>query len=149
MDRSAPVNALDVAAYIIREMGTLPAMKLQKLVYYSQAWALVWDDKPLFGNKIEAWANGPVVPTLYQRHRGQFQASRIRGGCPSKLNEEQRETVDAVIDFYGHHSSQWLSDLTHAEDPWKDTRERSGVKSGERAKAVITKAAMAEYYGSL
>ena len=38
------VSAGDVAAYILRKQGTLPAMKLQKLVYYSQAWSLVWDD---------------------------------------------------------------------------------------------------------
>ena len=47
-------------------------MKLQKLLYYCQAWALVWDDKPLFKEKIEAWISGPVVRTLYNTHRGKF-----------------------------------------------------------------------------
>ena len=47
-------------------------MKLQKLVYYCQAWSLVWDDMPLFESRIEAWANGPVVLDLYYRHRGQY-----------------------------------------------------------------------------
>jgi uncharacterized phage-associated protein len=43
-------------------------MKLQKLVYYAQAWALVWDDEPIFDEEIEAWANGPVVRGLYEAH---------------------------------------------------------------------------------
>ena len=42
------VSAHDVASYILRELGKTTTMKLQKLVYYSQAWSLVWDEKALF-----------------------------------------------------------------------------------------------------
>ena len=59
------VSAHDVAAYILRKQGPLSAMKLQKLVYYAQAWSTVWDDQPLFSEAVEAWANGPVVRELY------------------------------------------------------------------------------------
>ena len=55
-------NVFDAAAYILEKQGAMTAMMLQKLVYYAQAWSLVWDQRPLFGNKIEAWANGPVCP---------------------------------------------------------------------------------------
>ena len=41
-------SVFDVAAYILHRAGTMTAMKLQKLVFYSQAWSLVWDEKPLF-----------------------------------------------------------------------------------------------------
>ncbi len=51
-------SCLDVAEYILREMGPVTAMKLQKLVYYSQAWSLVWDEEPIFEEEIQAWANG-------------------------------------------------------------------------------------------
>ena len=126
----------------------MTAMKLQKLVYYCQAWSLVWDDKRLFGNRIEAWAMGPVVPTLYQAHRGKFRvARRDIHGSPSKLAVEQRETIEAVLDYYGGRSSQWLSDLTHAEKPWRQAR--TGLEPGERGHNEMTSAAMAEYYGSL
>ena len=62
------VKVFDVAAYIIKQIGVVPATKLHKLVYYSQAWSLVWDELPLFREPIEAWANGPVVRSLYARH---------------------------------------------------------------------------------
>ena len=59
----------------------MSAMKLQKLIYYSQAWSLVWDDEPLFPERIEAWINGPVVPELYERHKGEFKVTaEIVGG---------------------------------------------------------------------
>ena len=143
------LSVLDVAAYILRKQGPMTSMKLQKLVYYSQAWALVWDDKPLFRERIEAWANGPVVRKLYDAHRGRYRVDRIAGGFSRRLNSEQRDTVDAVLEFYGDKSSQWLSDLSHMEQPWRDTRARPGLTAGERGNAVIRHADMAEYYASL
>ena len=137
----------DVAAYILEKKGCMTTMKLQKLVYYCQAWALVWDEKPMFKATIEAWANGPVVPELYDLHRGKFRVMKWKNGLPTKLSRESRETIDAVLDFYGDKKSQWLSDLTHQENPWKDAR--IGIAPGERGSKIITNAAMAEYYGSL
>lgn len=141
------VNVLDVASYILANKGSMTAMKLQKLVYYAQAWSLVWDESPLFRHRIEAWANGPVAPTLYRAHRGKFKVSHIHGGKSRKLNQTQKETVNAVLDYYGGKSSQWLSDLTHSEAPWADAR--NGLTPGQRGDREITRAAMAEYYGSL
>ena len=137
----------DIASYILTKAGPMTAMKLQKLVYYCQAWSLVWDDKPLFKNSIEAWANGPVVPALYAVHRGQFEVEKWPRGNHKALSRKERETVDAVIQYYGDKSSQWLSSLTHQEAPWVDAR--TGLAPGERGNNIITHAAMAEYYGSL
>lgn len=140
----------DVATFILRERGPMSAMKLQKLVYYSQAWSLVWDERPLFDEPIQAWANGPVVPALYARHRGKFQVSADDiGGDANGLNEVERETVGIVLSFYGDKPAQWLSDLTHMEAPWRDARERAGVRDGAACSEVITLAEMGEYYSSL
>ncbi len=141
------VHVLDVAAYILEKHGEMTTWKLQKLVYYSQAWSTVWDDDQLFPEEIEAWANGPVVRALWEQHRQQFRLSSIAGGDGRKLTPEQAETVDAVLEYYGDKSSQWLSDLTHMEDPWR--RAREGVPEGERSNKVIPKQNLAEYYGGL
>jgi hypothetical protein len=50
----------------------MTSMKLQKLVYCTQAWALASLDRPAFDADIQAWANGPVVYELFDRHRGRF-----------------------------------------------------------------------------
>ena len=143
------VSVLDVASYILRRIGPTTAMKLQKLVYYSQAWSLVWDDEPLIREHVEAWANGPVIRRLFEAHRGKFKVSRVPGGDTRRLNPVQRDTVDAVLKFYGDKSSQWLSDVTHMEAPWRDARARAGLAEGERGNAVIRRADMAEYYDAL
>jgi uncharacterized phage-associated protein len=147
-------TAFDVARYILHRLGEggkLPVTtwKLQKLVYYSQAWSLVWDDAPLFSEKIRAWANGPVCPDLYEVHRGHFQISALpeRVGSLAALNDDQKNTIDVVVDYYGTKSAQYLSELTHSERPWSEAR--GDLKPGERGNQEITLEAMAEYYGSL
>ncbi len=91
------ISVFDVAAFILSKLGPIPVMKLHKLVYYCQAWSLVWDEEPLFKERIEAWANGPVVKELYEIHKGQFKlALADMPGNPMLLNDEQKETVEAV-----------------------------------------------------
>ncbi|MCY3724260.1 MAG: DUF4065 domain-containing protein [Candidatus Poribacteria bacterium] len=128
-------------------MGAMTTMKLQKLVYYSQAWSLVWDEKRLFEEKIEAWANGPVIRNLFDYHRGMYEISSMPLGNPRLLNQEQQDTVDAVLEYYGHRSAQWLIELTHMEDPW--IQARKGLPKLERGNRIIPLDAMADYYSSL
>jgi uncharacterized phage-associated protein len=144
---SVMTNVFDVAVYILAQKGGMTAWKLQKLVYYSQAWSLVWDDRALFPERIEAWANGPVCVPLYEKHKGEFQISTLQKGDSTVLSKDQRETIDAVIKHYGNFSAQYLSELTHAERPWKEARK--GLKPGERGNHRITLDSMAEYYGWL
>lgn len=140
----------DVASYILAQRGPMSAMKLQKLCYYSQAWHLVWDDEPLFAERIEAWANGPVIPDLYQLHRGQFQVSADDVvGDPGRLSASQSASIDTVLDFYGDMTAHELSELTHKERPWAGAREAAGVAPMERSSVEITPASMQEYYLSV
>lgn len=142
--RPVPVN--DVASYILRKAGAMPAMRLHRLAYYGQAWSLVWDDAPLFGARIEAWAIGPIVPAIYVLHRGAFEVDHWHGD-PESLTEIQRETVDAVLDYYGGRPTAWLGQLARRERPWQDARH--GLAAGEHGSEEITHAAMADYYGGL
>jgi uncharacterized phage-associated protein len=140
-------SAHDVAKYILRERSPLSTVKLQKLVYYSQAWHLVWDDEPLFPERIEAWANGPVVPDLYQEHRGEFRRDSWKLGSIQNLTATERATVNSVLKFYGPKDAWYLSELTHREAPWLEAR--ADLPAGARGSNEITTASMAEYYGSL
>ena len=141
-------SALDVAAYILEKRGEMTAMKLQKLVYYSQAWHLVWDSVPLFNEPIQAWANGPVVRALYDQHRGRFTvADGAIEGDPSRLADNETETVDAVLDFYAEYTPHEVSEMTHRERPWLQARK--GVPPGVRMENEISQEEMMDYYASL
>ena len=148
------VSACDVACYILNELapentnGSVTSWKLQKLVYYCQAWSLVWDERELFPERFEAWADGPVCPDLYQQHKGRFhlRAGDIPGS-PDALDAIGAETIDAVLEFYGDKAGRYLSDLTHMERPWREARE--GTPPGMRSRQEISSEIMAEYYGAL
>ena len=140
-------TVFDVADCILQKHGAMTAMKLQKLVYYCQAWSLVWDERPMFENKIEAWANGPVSPALFDAHKGSYIVEAEPKGDCNKLDKDAVETIDAVLKSYGDKSSQWLSDLTHREKPWRIARE--GLPEGVRGNVEITHGSMADYYGNL
>lgn len=145
---SKKTRAIDVADYILHRLGSMTAMKLQKLVYYCQSWSLVWTEHELFHDEIQAWANGPVVRSLYEKHRGHFKVGRgFFEGELDRVSDEQRDVIHRVLNFYGSKDPQWLSNLTHLESPWKDARD--GLMPGERGDNVITKEAIVEYYSSL
>lgn len=141
-------NVFDTAKYILETFGKMSTMKLQKLCYYSQAWALVWDDAPLFNEDFQAWANGPVCPELFFKTKGKYSTEADdEDGGEGDLNADQKDTIDKVLEHYGNHDAQWLSQLTHMEDPW--IKARQGLPSGAGCSNIITKESMAEYYGGL
>ncbi|HET6387078.1 MAG TPA: type II toxin-antitoxin system antitoxin SocA domain-containing protein [Armatimonadota bacterium] len=137
----------DVAKYILEKHGPMSAMKLQKLLYYSQAWSLVWDDRPLFNERIEAWSGGPIVREAYEVHKGRFKVDQWPSGDPARLDNDAKETINAVLRFYAKRNAQWLSDLTHAEAPWK--KARVGLDPEERGNREIALESMMEYYSAL
>lgn len=140
-------SALDVARFILRKTGSISALKLETLVYYCQAWSLVWDKQPLFDGEIQAWPHGPVVPELYALHQGLFTVHSRDLPKGTRLNPKARETVNAVLKFYADKPGHYLSDLVHREDPWRDARQ--GLVLCDRGSRVISHAAMAKYYASL
>lgn len=140
-------NVFDLANYILSKTGEISTMKLQKLVFYCQAWSLVWDEKQLFDEQIEAWANGPVVPALYQAHKGMFTIANLPTGDSSKFSKNQLETIDKVLEVLSPKPAKWLIDLTHMESPWLNARQ--GLSTSERGNNIISLESIAEYYSSL
>lgn len=141
-------NIFDTAHYILEKCGPMSTMKLQKLCYYSQAWSLVWDDAPLFEEDFEAWANGPVCKALFSKTQGKFKVSaEDENYGDNDLTDNQKDTIDKVLEYYGNRNAQWLSQLTHMEDPWKLARK--GIPDGVGCDYPITKESMAIYYGGL
>ena len=144
------VSIFDVAEFILERVGFASTLKLQKLAYYSQAYALVRCDEPLFDEDFEAWANGPVCPVLFASHRGKFVigAGELVGVKPNPelLGQEAAATVNHVLDVLGDYNGRELSELTHREGPWKIAR--GNCMPGEPCSKVISKESPISYYAS-
>ena len=143
------ITVFDVANYILQKTGQVTSMKLQKLVYYSQAWSLAWDDEPLFCEDFQAWANGPVCPELFKAHKGHFRlpSDFFASVADSKLSQVQTDTIDVVLEDYSEMTPRELSDLTHRERPWKEAR--GNTPPGMPCENVIEKDVMRDYYSGI
>ena len=143
-------DIIDVAAYIIEKVGDVSTMKLQKLAYYSQAYCLVDKHEALFGNRIEAWANGPVIPDLFKAHRRKYVVnieSMDFRRKPCDLDPNEKAVIDHVVNAIGSLSGSELSQLSHSEKPWLDARK--DLNPGERSNRQITDEAIQSYYSSI
>jgi uncharacterized phage-associated protein len=140
-------NVHDVAAYILAKQSSMSTWKLQKLTFYSQAWHLAWNEKPLFSARIEAWANGPVVPDLYDGHRGKFSVGVWSRGDQAKLTKSDRATIDRVLAAYGNLDGRQLSLLTHSERPWLEAR--GSLAPTALSNSEITPESMQTFYAAL
>lgn len=142
-------DVIDVAAYVLKSTGDVSTMKLQKLVFYSQAYSLVFNNQPLFNNRIEAWANGPVAPDLFQAHKRKYVVNLDSMNFKrdvKELDEPERSCVDSVLRTLGEKTGAELSVLTHYERPWVDARK--GLSAGERSHRAISSEAIREFYSS-
>lgn len=138
-------SAIDVAKYYLHsaqsedEPDLLSHLRLQKLLYYAQGWSLALRKKPLFKERIEAWAHGPVVPGVYP-HFAAYKANAI----PAEefdLDEDALSNDErSLCSLGGTHNKQFsatrLREMTHAEPPWREAY--SHCIPGEKCQAEIT-----------
>jgi uncharacterized phage-associated protein len=103
------------------EKDPLTNLRLQKLLYYAQAWSLVLRKSELFPEEIEAWCWGPVLPEVYRALPNDQGASPILptmfADAP-ELPQEDAELVRSVWEAYDQYSARQLSRMTHMETPW-------------------------------
>jgi uncharacterized phage-associated protein len=140
----------DVAAYILQKQGSITAMKLQKLCYFAYGYHLAWEERQLFPERFEAWANGPVCPELYAMHRREFRLDQesIKGN-PGALDRGEAESVDLVLQAYGRFSAHQLSAMTHHAGPWVLARARDNAEALERSSEPLTDTEIFEFFDAL
>jgi len=145
-------NAIDVAHWFLgtidREAGdAITHLKLQKLVYYAQAWALARLDKPLFEEDLEAWTHGPVVPSLFEQFKETgWEALPYPDEVPT-FDSDVETLLEEILDVYGQLSARHLENLTHNEAPWQAAR--GNLPDEIRAITPISKEIMKTYYQNL
>ena|ERR1700754_2719601 len=129
-------------------------LKLQKLVYYADAWHLANYDKPLIEEDFQAWVHGPAIPALYGIYKDFGWQPIIRKDLDENaymaivggFDGPVQVLLSQVSDAYFGMTAFELERLTHNEDPWKIARE--GLADDEPSNKVIDKNIMKEYYRS-
>jgi uncharacterized phage-associated protein len=128
----------------------LDLLKLQKLLYYCQAWNLAYCRERLFEGEFQAWIHGPVSREIYDRFitRGmysQITTADIRTFCEEEsITSEDASLISAVLHTYGQYTGDQLEYLTHSEDPWINAR--GECLAFQRCENIISDRDMQNYY---
>jgi len=117
-------------------------MKLQKLCYYAQGFALA-EGVELFPDDFQAWQHGPVVYPLYLKYQ-EFRWRPISTELPEETQGGHVPFLRDIVSAYGRFDGAALSTMTHREAPWIDAR--GGIPESEGSSEVITKESMRSYF---
>ena len=124
-----------------KEREGITNLKLQKILYFAQAYYLSKLNKPLFSDSIEAWQYGPVIPSVYNQFKGKGSNPIICETDDSTISENDKEILKNVWNTFGGYSASRLVDISHAHSPWKEA-----YNSEEKE---ISHKAISEYYSTL
>lgn len=157
----------DIAVYtglsLLTKGLSVSPLKLQKMLYYEQAWFMVFfgRENTLFAEKPQAWVNGPVYPDIYVAYK-----DKVSGMCDHlspadfcegdmndalktiiaklSLDKEQLGCLESIITLYGSKTQNQLIFYTHSEKPWAEMRE--GMMPYERSNKELSLDTMFSYY---
>lgn len=150
------INAIELSRYIVPYVissgHSINHLKLQKLIYYVDAWHYAILEQPLIRDEFEAWMHGPVVRRVWDFYKGESCLyNDITVADPLDIgtivNEEQVEVINDILDEYGNKTAYHLECLTHSEKPWKVAR--TGYDSSDKCTEIIPKGLMRDYYQGL
>ena len=159
----------DIARYLgislLSKGLSVSPLKLQKILYYTQSWYMVFfgRENTLFKENPQAWVNGPVYPIIFQEYKNkvedmcehlhakdfgctdeQLPEEAARLAKKMKLTEEEIDCIDSIVMLYGSKSQNQLIFTTHSEAPWAD--QRKGLSPFDYSQNEITHDAMYTYY---
>jgi uncharacterized phage-associated protein len=147
-DIISPKSLADFLLASCRERGeVLTNLKLQKLLYYSQAWFLALHDKALFAEDFQAWVHGPVLPSQYHRFKD-YQWKPLLEDVTLPVAPSKVVTfLEEIVDVFGAETAVTLELMTHRERPW--IKARGNLPADAVSTNVITKKSMHSYYKEL
>ena len=130
-------KVLDTAQYIASQYNkmtgeSIDEMKLQKLLYFSQRECIAVKGEPLFDGTFEGWKYGPVckeVRAVFDPHDGTINAK------VDPVSDDSAYILDNVIFEYGALASWKLSELSHKEKSWINSRK--GLGSSENGSVEL------------
>ncbi len=151
------LNPVHLAAYVLAVQGPMSHLKLQKLIYYVEAWHLALYDQTLIDDDFKAWVHGPVCLDVWHAVKKFSVLSgevRLKSGEAEKakqrveklLTKDQKQLIADVLEEYGGKSAHYLECLTHAEQPWIEAR--AGIPDDQPSTNKMSKATMRRFYRS-
>jgi len=126
----------------------LTPLKLQKLMFYADAWRMVLHGEEFTDEKFQAWVHGPVAVSQFYRFRD-YKWRPIDADIPEDQDctEDENAFLSDILNVFGTESALALERMTHAEQPWLEARGDLPVDA--TCSNEISKETTKSFYGAL
>lgn len=154
-------NVLDVCRYVINYSNDkdydISNLKLQKLLYFIQAYFLINKNETCFNETIEVWDFGPVIPKAYSEYKQyggghipsissyiEMDSDNIWNVHRVKYNNNiisnaDKKMINDVINQFAEYTATDLTSLSQNQAPWNNIYE-------PYTNNEITKESIKEYF---
>lgn len=139
--------------YILKHHGPMSHLKLQKLLFYCDAYCLAYFGEELITDKFEAWVHGPVSRKVYNSLKDKSILYSDVGYSETgenvdlefeKLSSAQKELISTVLEDLSSWKGIDLEAATHNEVPW--IAARGGCGEAEICHNTISKSLTKSFY---
>jgi uncharacterized phage-associated protein len=132
----------------------LTHIEVQKLLFFLEGWHLATVGDSLFDEEFQAWANGPVIKTVYERllrySAHSIPRSEIKSLDFAILGSLTLALISRVFKTYREYDPGALIGLTHLPGtPWAQVRNAHGIAKGATSTVVIPKICMKEWFSEV
>lgn len=135
------LDVLDVSRYIIKysdeKLNGISNLKLQKILYFVQAYYLITDNKLCFKEDIVATSYGPVVFKAYNELKGfgalpipyfaryiEYDKNNLwtaeeKFFDDKVIPKKDKEKINFILETFKDYSSTELNELVFNQEPWQ------------------------------
>lgn len=152
--KSGKIDSVVLANYILKHFGPMSHLKLQKLLFYCDAYCLAFFGEELISDRFEAWVHGPVCRKVYNEMKGASVLYTDMSYSPiSGINEDVifdklpidiKDLINEVLANLTPWTGIELERSTHRELPWIEARR--GFSEADKCHREISKATTQSYY---
>ncbi len=125
-------NVFDIAKYVVNwhiknnMQDKITNLRLQKLLYYVQGFAMEFLGNPAFEEEVRAWKHGTVVENVYHfvknegsEHTKAIDITIFESSNIDNLSKELQDLIDNICDVTRNMTTWELVDKNH-DDFWKE-----------------------------
>jgi uncharacterized phage-associated protein len=148
------IDSIILSDYILKHYGPMSHLKLQRLLFYCDAYHLAYFDKELITDKFEAWVHGPVSRKVYGSLKDKYMlyeeltySNNTKEDVDKefeKLTQDQQDFVISILEELYTWTMFELGASIRNEKPWKEAR--IGYREADKCHVEISKETTRLFY---
>ncbi len=97
--------------------------KLQKMLFFAQLISIAKNNKLLFDNQFNAFANGMVIEDIRIIYKNNI--SKLLNYSTTKLSQEDLDVLNLTKEIFGNENADTLSEMSHNFSYWNKYFQKS------------------------